>query len=273
MESTIIEPRRGLAFVPFHDLWRHRELLAILVWRDLTVRYKQTVAGIGWAVIQPLATMFAFSLFFGRVAGNSSNGVPYTVFAFAGLLPWYLFANTVNSAANSITGNQALITKVFFPRIILPIGSAGPYIVDFMIAFSILLLMMLWYGIRPGWSMLLVPLLLLGVVSIAVAIGTILAALTVIYRDIRIITPFLVQTAMFLTPSIYMPNAPTSSDWASTMARINPINGLIANFRSAMLGGPIEITTIATSLVIGLSIFLVGWVYFHHVDRSFADVI
>jgi lipopolysaccharide transport system permease protein len=270
---TVIERRPGWQFLDLGELWRYRELLFFLVWRDVKVRYKQTVLGAAWAVLQPLATMVVFSLFLGRVAGMATPDVPYPLFVFAGVLPWTFFANAVSNAAQSIVGNQNLITKVYFPRLIIPLGAVGAGLVDFGIAFGMLLVLMLFYSVLPGAGLLLVPLLALALVVAALGVGTLLSALTVAYRDFRHVAPFLVQLWMFATPCIYMQAENVIGPQWQPLLPLNPAYGLIVNFRQAVLGGPLDLYALAVSGAVSLALLLLGCFYFRRVERGFADVI
>jgi lipopolysaccharide transport system permease protein len=270
---TVIERRPGWRVVDLAELWRYRELLYFLTWRDIKVRYKQTVLGAAWAILQPFATMVVFSLFFGRLAEMPAGGVPYPLFVFAGLLPWYFFSNGITSASQSVVGSQNLVTKVYFPRLIIPLGAIGPSVVDFAIGFGMLIAMMLFYGIVPGWGIVLVPLLSLGLLIAATGVGTLLSALTVAYRDFRYVVPFMVQLWMFATPTIYL-HAETgvSPRWQAVLP-INPAHGLIGNFRAAILGEPLDLYSLAVSGTVSLGLLLVGCLYFRRVERGFADII
>jgi lipopolysaccharide transport system permease protein len=270
---TIIERRPGWRFMDLGELWRYRELLFILTWRDIKVRYKQTVLGAAWAVIQPLATMVVFSMFFGQVAGLSSGEVQYPLFVFAGLLPWFFFSNAITSASQSVVGSQSLVTKVYFPRLLIPVAAVGAPVVDFAIAFIILLAMMFGYGVMPGWNMLLAPLIALGLLVAALGVGILLSALTVAYRDFRYVVPFMVQLWMFATPAIYMDPETAIGPRGRALLPLNPAYGLIANFRAAILGGGIDWYSLAVSGAVGLGLLVVGCLYFRRVERNFADII
>jgi lipopolysaccharide transport system permease protein len=269
----VIEPRPGWRLVNLRELWRYRELLYFLVWRDVKVRYKQTALGAAWAVLQPFATMVVFSLFFGKLAESATPDVPYPLFVFAGLLPWTFFANAISSAGQSVVSCHSLVTKVYFPRLIIPIGAVGAGLLDFAIAFVMLLGIMLFYGVPPGWGLLWTPLLTLGLVMLAVGTGALLAALTVAYRDFRFVLPFLVQLWMFATPSIYMQADRLVDPTWGWLLPLNPAYGLIANFRQAVLNRPPELYSLAVSATTGVLLFLVGCVYFRQVERNFADII
>ena len=270
---TIIERRPGWKFVDFRELWQYRELLYFLTWRDVKVRYKQTVLGAAWAVLQPFATMVVFSLFLGRLAGMSSGRIEYPLFVFAGLLPWTFFATAVAQAGSSVVGNQNLVTKVYFPRLFIPAGAVAAALVDLAVAFGMLLAMMFYYGIMPGWSMLLVPLLVAGLTVAALGVGVLLSALTVAYPDFRYVVPFMVQLWMFATPTIYMQaDAVISPKWHSLLP-FNPAFGLILNFRQACLGGPLDWHALGISSAVAVALLVGGCLYFRRVERSFADII
>ncbi len=273
LSVTILERRRGWRVVDLGELWRYRELLCFLTWRDIKVRYKQTVLGAAWAILQPLATMLVFSLFFGRVAGNPSSHVPYSLFVLAGLVPWMFFSNAIAQAGQSVVGSQNLVTKIYFPRLIIPMGAVAAGLVDLAISFAVLIVMMLWYGMAPGWSFALVPFLTFGLVIAALGVGTLLSALTVAYRDFRHAVPFLVQFWMFATPCIYLQTGISASSRLSRVLPLNPAYGLIANLRQAMLGGPIDGYSLAVSSAVSVLLLLVGCLYFRRVESDFADII
>jgi lipopolysaccharide transport system permease protein len=270
---TVIERRSDWKVVDLGELWRYRELLFFLTWRDVKVRYKQTVLGVAWAVLQPLATMVVFSLFFGRLASGPTPGMPYPLFVFAGLLPWTFFANAIGSAGQSVVGNQNLVTKVFFPRLIIPAGAVGAGLVDFVISFALLLVLMAWYGVAPGPGTVWVIPLTLGLITAALGVGTLLAALTVEYRDFRHAVPFMVQLWMFATPTIYMQADALVSPRLRPLLPLNPAYGLISAFRSATLGGAFDAYAVAVSTAVSVAVLVVGCLYFRRVERGFADVI
>jgi len=270
---TVIEPRRAWRFVDMAEMWKYRELLVFLVWRDVKVRYKQTVLGAAWAVLQPLATMVVFTLFLGRMAALPWDEVPYPLFVFAGLLPWTLFANAVTSASQSIVGNQNLVTKVYFPRLIIPTSAAGVGLVDFGVGFVMLLVMMLGYRVPPGWRVLLVPVLVVALMVAALGVGVLLAALTVAYRDFRHAVPFLVQVWMFATACIYMrADAVVGPRWEAVLP-LNPAYGLVSNFRQAVTGRPLDFYSLLVSGSVSVALLVVGCMYFRRVERMFADII
>jgi homopolymeric O-antigen transport system permease protein len=267
-----IAPSRGWASLKLADLWEYRELLYFFVWRDVKVRYKQTVLGVAWAVLQPFFTMVIFSLFFGQLAKMPSDGVPYPIFSYTALLPWMFFANGLNQASNSLVANSNLINKVYFPRLTIPISSVLAGLVDFIPAFLMLLGMMLYFAIYPSANMIWIPafLLLALVTSLGVGIG--LSALNVHYRDVRHTVPFLVQCWLFATPIAY-PSSLLPEPWRTIYA-INPMVGVVEGFRWALLGT--EITPgpmVAVSSLAALALLVVATLYFRRMERSFADVI
>jgi lipopolysaccharide transport system permease protein len=270
---TVIERRSDWKLLDVQELWRYRELFFLLTWRDVTVRYKQTVLGVAWAVLQPLATMIVFSIFFGRIASAAKTEVPYPLFVFAGLLPWTFFANAIGSAGQSLVGNQNLVTKVYFPRLIIPAGAVGAGLVDLAISFGLMLLLMLYYGVTPGPGLILILPLTLGLVTAALGVGTLLSALTVKYRDFRHAVPFMVQLWMFATPTIYLQAGDLVGPRLRLLLPLNPAYGLISAFRWAALGGPLDAYALVVSLVVSLALLLTGCLYFRRVESGFADVI
>lgn len=270
---TVIERKPGWRVVDLGEVWRYRELLFFLTWRDIQVRYKQTVLGAAWAILQPLATMLVFSLFFGRVAGNPSSTVPYSLFVLAGIVPWMFFSNAIATAGQSVVGSQNLVTKIYFPRLIIPMGAVGAGLVDFAIAFMLVVIMMLWNGMVPGLSFALVPLLVLGLVIAALGVGTLLSALTVMYRDFRHVVPFLVQFWMFATPCIYLQRESALGPVARLLLPLNPAYGLIANLRAALLALPLDLPALVISSLVGMILLVLGCFCFRQMEGSFADVI
>jgi lipopolysaccharide transport system permease protein len=271
--SQVIEASRGGLDINWKEIWRYRELLYFLTWRDIKIRYKQTVLGAAWALLQPVMTMVVFTIFFGRLAGldQKTGGIPYPIYSYAGLLPWTFFANAVSTGGNSVVGSANLLTKVFFPRLIIPLAAVGAGLVDLGIAFGVLFALMAYYGIALSWHLALAPLLLLGTIMAAVGVGTFFAALTVAYRDFRYIVPFLTQLWMFATPVIY-PSTVVPERWRELFS-LNPMAGLIEGFRSAFLGRPVEWPHILLSLAVSIALFLAGAAYFRKVERRFADII
>ena len=267
-----IDPPKSWASIGLRELWDYRELLYFLTWRDIKVRYKQTALGAAWAVIQPFFMMVVFSLFFGKLAGVPSDGIPYPVFAFCGLLPWQLFAHALTESSNSLVGNQNLITKVYFPRLVVPIAAVLGGVVDFAIAFVILLVMMLYFGIVPGWAIVTLPLFIVLAITTALAVGLWLSALNVKYRDVRYTMNFLVQFWLFATPVAYPSSLiPVQWRWAYGL---NPMAGVVEGFRWALLG-----KTDPPGALLGVSIAVVvllligGLYYFRKMEQEFADVV
>jgi lipopolysaccharide transport system permease protein len=268
---TLIEPPKGWRMLDWRELWAYRELLWVLTMRDIKVRYKQTVLGAGWAILRPVITMLIFSVVFGTLAKMPSDGLPYPVFVYAGLLPWTFFATAIGTSGQSLVGSSHLVSKVYFPRLIIPLSSVGAGLVDLLISTAILLLMMLWYGV--GWTpnLLAAPLLLGAVIFTALGVGTLLSALTVAYRDFTHLTPFLVQIWMYVTPVIFPVSiVPQKWQW---LLYINPMTGLVEGFRAAFLGKPFDLPSLAISFATALILFALGVAYFEKVERRFADII
>jgi lipopolysaccharide transport system permease protein len=268
---TRITPPTGWRTLDLTELWRYRELLWILTERDIKVRYKQTALGFAWAIIQPVMLMVVFSIFFGTLAKMPSDGLPYPIFVYAGLLPWTFFAGSIASSAGSLVGSANLVSKVYFPRLVIPLSSVGSGLVDFAIASVVLLMMCLWYGVGWSWNLLAAPLLIAGTVFIALGVGVFLSALTVAYRDFRYVISFLVQFWMFATPVVY-PASLVPEGWRWLLF-LNPMAGFIEGFRSAFLGRPFDWLAIALSLAVAAVIFVIGVAYFEKVERRFADII
>jgi lipopolysaccharide transport system permease protein len=269
--SILIRPSRGWIGLGARELWQYRDLGYFLVWRDLKVRYKQTFFGAAWAVLQPVLLVLVFTAFLGRIKGIGPANVPYPLFAFAGLVPWTLFSQSLNSAANSLVNSQNLISKVYFPRLLLPLAGVGSHIVDFFIALVVLLLMAPIFGVFPTLAILWLPVFALFAVVAALAVGTWLSAIYVRYRDLRYAIPFLIQVWLFATPVAY------SADLIPTELRgiyaLNPMAGAVEGFRWALLGGPLPQATILVSAAATAVILVVGMAYFRRVERTFADVI
>jgi lipopolysaccharide transport system permease protein len=268
---TVIEPRKGWHALDLQELWAYRELLYVLTMRDIKVRYKQTVLGFSWAIIQPAMMMLVFSVFFGDLAKMPSDGFPYPLFVYSGLLPWTFFQTAVGSASSSLLNSSHLVTKVYFPRLMIPLSAIGSGLADFLIATMVLFVLMAIYGGTFGLSLLLAPFLILGVVFIALGVGTFLAALTVSYRDFRYVVPFMLQFWMFATPVIY-PASLVPEKWRM-MLYLNPMAGMIEGFRAAFLGSMLDPGAVALSLATSALIFAAGVAYFEKVERRFADII
>lgn len=268
----VVKPSKGWISLRLDELWQYRELLYFLTWRDIKVRYKQTVLGAAWAIIQPFFTMVVFSLFFGRLAKMPSDGIPYPIFAYAALVPWTFFANGLNQASNSLVGSANLIKKVYFPRLVVPISSVISGVVDFVLAFAVLLGMMLFYGILPTVNILWLPFFVLLIFVTALGVGFWLSALNVQFRDVRYTVPFLTQFWLFASPIAY-PSSLLSEPWR-TLYGINPMVGVVEGFRWALLGtdtapGPI----IIVSTVVALVLFVGGAFWFRKMEKTFADVV
>lgn len=264
-----IEPIKGLAALGIKEIWKFRELLFFFVWRDVKVRYKQTMLGASWAIIQPFLSMVVFSLFFGRLANIGSDGLPYPIFNYAALLPWSYFSGSLSSASQSMVNSSNLITKIYFPRLILPISAVFSGLVDFAFAFIVLIGMMLFYSIKPTIYILLLPFLLLLALITALGVGLWFAALNVRYRDVRYIIPFMVQLWMFATPVVYS-SSMLPEPWR-TLYGINPMAGVVDGFRWALLGSNPPGAMIWLSVVISLILFITGILYFRKMETTFAD--
>lgn len=268
-----IEPSQGWVSLRLRELWQYRELLYFLVWRDVKVRYKQTVMGAAWAIIQPFFTMVVFSVFFGRLAKIPSDGIPYPIFSYTALVPWAFFANGLTQSSNSLVGGARLIKKVYFPRLAMPIATVLSGGVDFLLAFLVLLGMMLVYGIVPTVNVLWLPLLLLLSMVTSLGTGLWLSAMNVQFRDVHYIVPFIAQFWMFITPIAY-PSSLIEDPLLRTLYGINPMAGVVEGFRWALLGrgtapGPI---LVASSLA-ALALLISGAFYFRRMEKTFADVV
>ena len=261
-----------MRFEWLREIWQYRELFYFLVWRDVKVRYKQTVLGAAWAVIQPFFTMIVFTIFFQKLAKMPSDGIPYPIFSYSALVPWTYFHMAVTNAGNSLVANSNLLTKVYFPRAAIPASSAFSGIVDFAIASVVLLGIMFYYHYPPTWTMLLWPFLMLPLIMLALGTGMIFAALNVRYRDIRYALPFLIQVWLYVTPIIY-PAKIIPEKYRVFMA-FNPLAGIIESFRSCMLPNrPMDWMLYGISLAITVTIFAIGSLYFRKTERTFADII
>ncbi len=274
----VIRPTRGWVSLKLPELWAHRELLFFLVWRDVKVRYKQTVFGAAWAILQPLAAMVVFTIFFGRLAKVGSDGLPYPLFSYAGLLPWTFFAQGLSQSAESLVGSSNLIRKVYFPRLVIPGANVLAGLVDFSLAFAVLLAMMAYYGVRPSATILLLPLFLLLAFATTLGVGTWLSALNVQYRDVRYVVPFFIQLWLFVTPVIYPMSQVTGRlrelHLPVWIYGLNPMAGVVEGFRWALLGsGERPGSVILASAVTATVWLLSGAFYFRRVERTFADVV
>ena len=268
---THVGPRRGWAALDLGELWAHRELLNFLVWRDVKVRYKQTLLGAGWAVLQPLATMLVFTVFFGRLARMPSDGVPYPLFSFTSLLLWTYFAGAVTQASQSVVNNQATVSKIYFPRLLLPVSATLPGLLDLAIAFAMLPAMMLYFQRAPSWNLVWAPLFILLAWSVALGTGSWLAAINVRFRDVRHVVPFLVQFWLFASPVVFAMSL-VPAKWRALWA-LNPMVGVLEGFRWSVLGTgacPWPVLGIGQGVAAGLLIS--GLYFFRREERIFADV-
>lgn len=267
-----IAPTRGWVSLELGQLWAYRELVYFLVWRDVKVRYKQTMLGVIWALLQPLVTMVIFSVIFGRLARLPSDGVPYPVFTLSGLLAWQLFANAVTSASASLVGNSSLVTKVYFPRLVIPLAAVGSAFVDFLIACTLLFALMLWYGIAPGSAVVALPLFVLLAVTAAFGVGLWASALNVQYRDVQYVVPFALQIWFFISPVAYSARLVPAGMWRAVYA-LNPIVGILDGFRWTLLGGPAPGWALAGSIATAIVVLVGGLYYFRWMEDRFVDVI
>src|SRR5688572_24842618 len=268
---VVIQATNKWNLINLKDIWAYRELLFFLTWRDVKVRYKQTLLGAAWAILQPLFMMIIFTIFFGRLAGVDSAGVPYPIFALAGLVPWTFFANTITASGNSLVGSTHLITKVYFPRLIVPAAAMMAGLVDFVLAFALLCLMMIYYGVAPTIQVLFLPVLILMTALFALGVGTWMSALNVKYRDVRFALPFLIQIWLFVS-SVILPSSalPDKYRW---LLMLNPMSGIIEGYRSALLGLPFDWPAIGVAAAITVVVLVYAIYSFTRVERSFADII
>jgi lipopolysaccharide transport system permease protein len=272
LPTILIKPTKGWACLKLREVWEYRELLYFLIWRDVKVRYKQTVLGAAWAIIQPFFTMVVFSIFFGNLAKVPSDGIPYPIFAYTALLPWTLFVHALTESSNSLVANQNLITKVYFPRLVVPLAAVLSGLVDFAIAFVMLLGMMLYYHIVPTMAVIMLPIFVFLAVVTALSVGLWLSALNVQYRDVRYTIPFLTQFWMFVTPIAY-PSSLVPEFWRPLYG-LNPMAGVVEGFRWALLGR-VEVPGVLLLVSSGAVIVLLvsGLYYFRRMEKSFADVV
>jgi homopolymeric O-antigen transport system permease protein len=270
--TVVIEPRKGVFHLDLKSIWEYRELLYFLVWRDLKVRYKQTSIGIGWTVLQPLIAMVIFTVIFGHFAKIPSDGVPYPIFAFCGLLPWTYFATALNRCMVSVVADAQLVSKIFFPRLLLPIAGTISGVIDFFISLGLFLGLMVWYGFVVTWWLLTLPLFLMLAFLTALAVGLWVSALNVRYRDVTYTIPFLIQAWMFASPVIY-PVSMIPEKYRSLYS-LNPMAGVIEGFRWALLGkaNP-DFSVMAVSVVVVIGVLAGGLVFFRRMERTFADIV
>jgi lipopolysaccharide transport system permease protein len=269
--TVVIRPSRSWVPINLGDLWSYRELLYFLIWREIKVRYKQTVLGFGWAIIQPLFMMIVFSLFFGNLAKVPSEGIPYPLFNYSALLPWTLFAEGINRSSNSLIQSTGLVQKVYFPRLIMPFSGILSPVVDFAIAFLIMIGLMFYYGYAPNVNVLWLPAFIILALMAALGVGLWLAAINVKYRDVRYATPFLIQLWLFASPVVY--SSSLLPEKYQVLYGINPMSGVIEGFRWALLGTKPPGYLIAVSIAIVVIILISGIYYFKHSEKMFADVI
>jgi lipopolysaccharide transport system permease protein len=271
-ETIYIKPSTGLAALNLRDLWVYRELVFFMIWRDIKVRYKQTLLGAAWAVIQPVLTMLIFNFIFGTIAKVNTEGIPYPIFSYCALLPWGLFSAALNNASRSLTTNQNMVSKIYFPRLVLPLASVLGGLVDFAIAFLILIVLMIYYKVTPTTAIWTLPLFLVLTVVTALGVSLWLSAINVQYRDVNYVLPFLTQFWLFLTPVAYSANV-ISAKW-QVVYSLNPMAGVVNGFRWALLGtntGPNM--NMAVSVGISLIFLISGLFYFRSMERTFADTI
>ena len=253
------------------EVWRTREILYFLAWRDVKVRYKQAALGIAWAVIQPLGTMLVFTFFFGQVARIPSEGVPYRLFSYSGLLLWTYFSVTLGQVGNSLVSNASLITKIYFPRVLLPAAAACGGLLDLLVGSVFLVALLIYYHVAPSWTMLLTPVFVLQMVLLVMGLGMLLASLNVRYRDVKYTIPFVVQIGLFLTPIIYPLSffPPHAQPWFA----LNPMAGIVEGFRASLLGAPLDWALVGYSWLITLALLFLGSLHFRSTERVFADIV
>jgi lipopolysaccharide transport system permease protein len=269
---TIITPPSGWVSLNLGEVWRYRDLLSMLIWRDFSSRYRQSILGAGWAIIRPVLSVLVFTVIFGMVARMPSDGIPYPLFSFAAMMPWLYFSTALANATNSVVGSSAILTKVYFPRLVLPLASVAGGLADLAIQFVLLLGLMFWYGVVPTWSMLFVPLFILECVIVSLALGLWLTALNVRYRDINHLVPFLVQIWMYLTPIVYSSSMVPQRFRA--LYSLNPLVGVVDGFRWAVLGQSApDWSMLAISFCVVLVLFGGGLFCFRRMEQTFADII
>ena len=268
---VVIQPSKRWSLLSLKDIWAYRELLFFLTWRDVKVRYKQTALGAAWAILQPLFMMIIFTLFFGRLAGVASSGIPYPLFALAGLVPWTFFSNAITASGNSLVGSANLITKVYFPRLIVPAAAMLAGLVDFVLAFVLLILLMLYYRTPFNVQMLFLPVLVLLTATFALAVGTWMSALNVKYRDVRFALPFIIQLWLFVS-SVILPSSSIPQKWRWILL-LNPMSAIIEGYRSTLFGLPFDWPALGIAAVLTILALLYAIYAFGRVERSFADII
>jgi lipopolysaccharide transport system permease protein len=269
-DELVIRPRSGWIAINWRELVRSRELLYFLIWRDVKIRYKQTALGVAWAVLQPLLTMLIFTAIFGQFAKIPSDGVPYPIFVFAGLVPWTFFANGVAQGGQSLVSQQQLLTKIYLPRLFIPTAAVGAFLVDMAISLGIYAVLLAFYRVVPSPGVVFLPILVVLTVVATLGLGYLLAALTVTYRDFRYVVPFMIQVLMYVSPVIY-PVSMVPARFRALLA-LNPMAGLIEAYRSAILGTPWNPLTLGISSVSAVLLFVLGLFYFRKTERRFADI-
>jgi lipopolysaccharide transport system permease protein len=267
----VIQPSKKWSLLSFKDIWAYRELLFFLTWRDVKVRYKQTALGAAWAILQPLFMMIIFTIFFGRLAGVGSAGIPYPLFALAGLVPWTFFSNSITASGNSLVGSANLITKVYFPRLIVPAAAMLAGLVDFALAFAILGVMMIYYRVALTPQILFLPVVVLLTALFGLGVGTWMAALNVKYRDVRFALPFIIQLWLFVS-SVILPSSSVPQKWRWVLM-LNPMSGIIEGYRSALFGLPFDWPALGIASFLTVLVLLYAIYAFGRVERSFADII
>jgi lipopolysaccharide transport system permease protein len=269
--EQVIQPRSGWIAVDWREMVAYRDLLFFLIWRDIAVRYKQTILGPAWAILQPLILMLVFTFFFGRLAKIDSEGFPYTVFVFAGLIPWALFSQGMPQSSLSLVNQQSLMTKVYFPRLFVPIAAGSVFLVDVLISLGMYGLILLYNRVVPSWTIVFLPLLVFLTLVATLGMGIMISALTIFYRDFKHIVPFLIQIFMFVTPVIYSANLLTPR--AQMILSLNPMFGIVAAYRSAILGTKWNFASLVISAAMSLGLFICAVCYFRRTERHFADFV
>jgi lipopolysaccharide transport system permease protein len=267
-----LKPSKGWLSIDFNELWRYRELIYFLTWRDIKVRYKQAVLGIAWALLQPVLTVLIFTVVFGVLLQTPSQGLPYPLFAISALLPWQLFANALQRSSISLVGNANLITKIYFPRLAIPLSSVMAALVDFGVSFFVLIGMMVYYRYLPGWNLLWLPVIILFALLTALAVGLWLSAINVQYRDVQHMVPFIVQVWMYASPIVYPIEIIPAGIWR-TLYGLNPMVGVIQSYRWALLGGDQPDATMLISIVVVIVLLVSGVYYFRRMEKTFADIV
>jgi lipopolysaccharide transport system permease protein len=268
---VVIQPSKKWNLLSLKDIWAYRELLFFLTWRDVKVRYKQTALGAAWAILQPLFMMLIFTIFFGRIAGVASAGIPYPLFALAGLVPWTFFANAITASGNSLVGSANLITKVYFPRLIVPAAAMLAGLVDFLLAFALLVILMFYYRVTLTIQILFLPVLILLTALFSLGVGTWMSALNVKYRDVRFALPFLIQLWLFVS-SVILPSTSIPQKWR-WLLMLNPMSGIIEGYRAALFGLPFDWPALGIASALTILVLLYAIYAFGRVERSFADII